>query len=314
VGQSGDKHDRDDARAAALVVWREAPARTPIRQDTEPTVLDVLITEREDAVAKATRLHNQLHQLLLRRDPDDAAHLPGLRSKAGLAALAAYTTAGPSPVRQHRAGAVRRVAQRPGLAQRQAAGPAARIHVLAAPRFAPLTRICRISLLTAAALAGIRRPGQRCTAAAQRATYAGVAPLEASAARRVRHRRNRGGTRRCNAIRERIAVTQARCSPQAPAYLARRAGERETRRAAIRALQRFLVRAIWRRRQECSTPVLDATAACAPLAARSAERPPPADPRPAGFRAQAPVARRKSPQLGDAPARNQGGRRSHEWG
>ena len=75
------------------------------------------------------------------------------------------------------------------------------------------------------------------------------------------------GNRRFNAILYRIAVTQARCSPQAQAYLSRRAGEGKTRREAIRALKRFIVRAIWRRWQECPAPVLDATAECAPLAA-----------------------------------------------
>jgi len=196
-----DKNDRYDARAVALVVWRDAPTLTPLLLDEETAVLDLLITEREDAVAEATRLRNQLHQLLLQLDPDYAAHLPSLRSKAGLAALAASTTAEPGPVQQHRAGAVRRVAQRRGLAQRQAADLAARFQALVAPRFAPLTPICGICLPTAAALAGILGPGQRCTADAPLAAYAGVAPIEASSAGRVRHRLNRGGNRRFNAIR-----------------------------------------------------------------------------------------------------------------
>lgn len=262
-----DKNDRYDARAVALVVWREAPTLTPLLMDEETAVLDLLITEREDAVAEATRLRNQLHQLLLQLDPDYAAHLPSLRSKAGLAILATYTTAEPIPIQQQRAGAVRRLAERLGLAQRQAADLATQIQALAAPRFAPLTQICGISLLTAAALAGILGPGQRFTSDAQLAAYAGAAPLEASSAGRVRHRLNRGGNRRLNAILYRIAVTQARCSPQAQAYLSRRAGEGKTRREAIRALKRFIVRAIWRRWQECAALVADATAECAPLAA-----------------------------------------------
>jgi hypothetical protein len=82
-----------------------------------------------------------------------------------------------------------------------------------------------------------------------------VAPLEASSAERVRHRLNRGGNRQLNAIVHRIAVTQARCSPPAQAYLARRVSEGKTKREARRALKRFIARAIWRRWQECvSTP------------------------------------------------------------
>ena len=80
-----------------------------------------------------------------------------------------------------------------------------------------------------------------------------MAPLEASSAGLVRHRLNRGGNRRLNAVLHRIAVTQLRASPQARAYLERRIGEGKTRREAIRALKRFLVRAIWRLWQECTS-------------------------------------------------------------
>jgi len=71
---------------------------------------------------------------------------------------------------------------------------------LAAPRFAPLASICGSALLTAAARAGILGPGRRCATDAQLAAYAGVAPQETSSAERGRHRLNRGGNRRLNAI------------------------------------------------------------------------------------------------------------------
>ncbi len=83
------------------------------------------------------------------------------------------------------------------------------------------------------------------------AAYAGVAPLEASSAGLVRHRLNRGGNRRLNAILYRIAVSQARSSPAAQAFLARRQAETKTWREAIRALKRYLIRAIWRLWQHC---------------------------------------------------------------
>ncbi len=62
----------------------------------------------------------------------------------------------------------------------------------------------------------------------------------------VRHRLNRGGNRRLNAVLYRIALTQAHFSPAERAYLDRRVSEGKTRREAMRALKRFLVRAIWR--------------------------------------------------------------------
>ena len=176
--------------------------------------------------------------------------MPRLRSQAGLAVLETYTTAEQDPLQQ-RSAAVQRVAQRLRLVMGQATTLAAEIEQLAAARFAPLTTICGVSILTAGALAGILGPGNRFTTDAQLAAFAGVAPLDASSAERVRHRLNRSGHRRLNAILYRIVLVQSRHSPAAQAYLARRTTEGKTRREAIRALKRFIVRAIWRRWQTC---------------------------------------------------------------
>ena len=147
--------------------------------------------------------------------------------------------------------AIRRLAQRLQLVLEQAAALGQEIGELVAAHYLPLTRLKGVKLLTAGALAGILGPGRRFTSEAQLAAYAGVAPLEASSAGLVRHRLNRGGNRRLNAILYRIALTQARSSPDAQAYLARRQAEGKTWREAIRALKRYLIRAIWRLWQEC---------------------------------------------------------------
>ena len=81
-----------------------------------------------------------------------------------------------------------------------------------------------------------------------------VSPIEASSAGRVRHRLNRGGNRRLNAILYRIVLTQSSHSPQARTYLDRRVSEGKTRREAFRALKRFVIRGIWRLWQECYPP------------------------------------------------------------
>jgi transposase len=202
--------------------------------DDETAVLELLVTERDGAGAEATRLRNQLHQLLLQGDPEYRAHLPALRTRAGVAALEQYPAPSPRPLDQERAAAVRRLAQRLRLALAQAEDLAEQIRRRAQARFALLTGLCGVSLLTAGALAGILGPGRRFRTDAQLAAYAGVAPLEASSAGRVRHRLNRGGNRRLNAILHRMAIAQARSSPAARAYLARRESEGRTRREAIR--------------------------------------------------------------------------------
>jgi transposase len=246
-----DKNDWRDAAAVAEVVRKEAPALPAVAPEDETAALALLVAERDELVAEVTRLRNQLHHLLGQLDPEYADHLPSLRSKAGVAALEAYATDAASPVQQQRAAAVRRLAQRLRLAAEQGGALTAEIRALAAPRYAPLTAIVGVDLLTAAALAGLLGPGRRFASDAALATYAGVAPCEASSAERVRHRLNRGGNRRLNAVLHRVAVSQARHSPEARAYLERRQREGKTRREALRALKRFICRAVWRRWQEC---------------------------------------------------------------
>jgi transposase len=245
------KNDRLDARAVALLVRHEAPTLPQVQAEDETAVLDLLTTEREQALSEATRLRNQIHALLVQLDPEYQSHLPVIKSPASLAALETYVPPDDSPLQQERAAAVRRLAERLRLALTQAQELASRIRDSAAEGFSPLTRLCGVDLLTAGTLAGVLGPGRRFTTDAQLAAYAGVAPLEASSAGLVRHRLNRGGNRRLNAILYRIALTQAHHSSEARAYLDRRVAEGKTRREAIRALKRFIIRAIWRLWQEC---------------------------------------------------------------
>ncbi|HEV2123793.1 MAG TPA: IS110 family transposase, partial [Chloroflexota bacterium] len=227
------KSDRLDAHAVAKLVREDAATLPQVVADDETAVLDLLVTEREAAMAEATRLRNQIHQLLLQVDSAYQDHIPSLTSKAGLCAVETYVCASTKVLDQQRAAAIRRLAQRLRLVIEQAAALEQEIAAVAAPRYQPLTQIIGVQLLTAGALAGILGPGQRFTSEAQLAAYAGVAPLEASSAGLVRHRLNRGGNRRLNAILYRIALTQARSSPKAQAYLARRKTEGKTWREAI---------------------------------------------------------------------------------
>ncbi len=245
------KNDRLDAHAVAKLVREEGSTLPRVAAEDETAVLDLLVTEREGMLAEATRLRNQLHQLLLQVDPDYKRQLPSLTSAAGLRAVKLDTAASATPLHQQRVAAIHRLAQRLELATEQAAALEQEICALAEVHYQPLTELKGIGLYTAGALAGILGPGRRFHSEAQLAAYAGVAPLEASSAGLVRHRLNRGGNRRLNAILYRIALSQARTLPEAQAYLARRQAEGKTWREAIRALKRYLIRTIWRLWQQC---------------------------------------------------------------
>ncbi len=83
------------------------------------------------------------------------------------------------------------------------------------------------------------------------ARFNGTAPLPASSAegngQPVRHRLNRGGNRRVNAVLHRMAVTQLRCDERAQAIFndARKRGH--TKKEALRILKRQLSNVVYRR-------------------------------------------------------------------
>ncbi len=246
------KTDRLDARSVAAFVLQEAPDLPRVGLEDMTAVLDLLTSEREALRTETTRLWNQLHALLLQIDPEYKRHLPSLDSRAGLAALDAYNVAGMPEVQQQRAAAVRRLAQRLRLALEQAGELTRKIKTYTtAAGFDGLTQIYGVGLILAGTLAGILGPGCRFRTDAELAAYAGAAPLETSSAGLVRHRLNRGGNRRLNALIHMVALTQLRCWMPARAYVERRLAEGKTKREAMRALKRFLVRAIWNAWKRC---------------------------------------------------------------
>lgn len=246
-----DKNDLRDARAVANVLRQEGDRLPRVELEDDTAVLDLLSNERDAVLAEATRLRNQLHALLPLLDPHYQRRFPNLKSQAVLRELEVCEFDGTSMLDQERAASVHRLARRVRLALEEAEALGKRIRNMAAERFSPLTSICGISLLTAGALAGILGPGMRFLNDAQLAAFAGVSPRETSSAGRLRHRLNRGGHRRLNAILYRIALTQSRHSEEAQAYLARRISDGKSKREAIRALKRFIVRALWRAWIEC---------------------------------------------------------------
>lgn len=222
-----------------------------LHQDDECALLELLVTERAAVMAESVRLTNQLHQLLLQADPGYRSWLRKLRSPQGLRAIEQYEPTQDTILQRERSASIRRTAARLRVALDDVTDLQARIECQARQRFAPLTEIVGVNLLTAGVIASILGPGQRFRSEAQLAAYAGVAPLEASSAGLVRHRLNPGGNRQLNCLLYRVACTQVRLTPDAGAYVARRIAEGKTRREAVRALKRFIVRSVWRRWKEC---------------------------------------------------------------
>ena len=255
------KADQLDARAVAQVLREYGTDLPMVRAEDETAVLELLSAERESVLAEATRLRNQIHALLVHTEPEYKQRLRSFKTAASLASLEEYQATGEGTLPEARAASIRRLAARLRLTLEQSQELAEQIRGIAGRLCGPLTELCGVNLLTAGMIAGLLGPGQRFQSDAQLASYAGVAPLQASSADRIRHRLNKGGNRRFNAILYRIALTQAHYSEEAKTYLKRRISEGKSRKEAIRALKRYIVRAIWKLWKRCEVTCQDNFAA-----------------------------------------------------
>ena len=75
---------------------------------------------------------------------------------------------------------------------------------------------------------------------------AGVAPIEASSGRVVRHRLNRGGDRQLNRALHTIVMIRQRFHQTTKRYVARRTGQGKTEREIRRCLTRAVARQLYR--------------------------------------------------------------------
>lgn len=72
-----------------------------------------------------------------------------------------------------------------------------------------------------------------------------MSPIPASSSKTIRHRLNRGGDRAANSALHIIAVGRLRTDEKTKAYVARRIAEGHSTLDAIRALKRYIARAVY---------------------------------------------------------------------
>lgn len=248
-----DKSDRADARAIARVLLQEAAQLPQVQPVDASSPLAVLTRERETLRADLVRNRNRLHAELLRVEPTYRQRVGKLTTRAGLEAVLAWEGAELEALAQVQLQTAQRRARRLLTLQDDLAAVDRQIRAHSRQRCAPFTDIYGVAELTAGMLAGYLGPGQRFASDRQLAQYAGVAPIETGSAGRTRHRLNRTGHRKLNELIHRIALTQAARYGPAKAYVARRQAEGKSWREAIRALKRYVVRAIWHAWQQCLT-------------------------------------------------------------
>ncbi|MCW2993817.1 MAG: family transposase [Conexibacter sp.] len=248
--RSFSKSDPIDALAVARAAIREPDLPVATLPGIEYEI-GLLVDHRKDLVTDCSghqrRLRWHLHEL----DPDLKIPASGLTNPANLTKIARRLQRLPqtTQVRICRE-LVRRIAE----LNRRAAEIKRELTKLVKAHAPQLLQIvgcgplCAASIL--AEIAGINRFATE----AQLASYAGVAPLDASSGRQQRHRLNRTGNRQLNCALHVIAVTQIRMHPPAMAYYARRQSEGKTNREALRTLKRYLARTIF---NSLKKPMLD---------------------------------------------------------
>jgi transposase len=240
------KNDRLDATFIALAALRN-DRLTSVQTEDGPEghveILRLLTERREDLISERTRALNRPHVLLLR----DLLSDPVRKQLSTDAAAKLLRRARP----KHPAGRVRRqlaseLVRDVRTLDRRIAGLDERIAGEVKASGTMLTEIFGVGPILAAKILGIVGDVSRFPSKAHFASYAGVAPIEASSGEVVRHKLSLAGNRRLNQVMHMIAVCQARSDPRGGAYHRKKLAEGKSRREAMRCLKRRISDAVFR--------------------------------------------------------------------
>ena len=239
------KNDRLDATftaQAALQNERLAPVLSEDGDHAHVEVLRLLTERRQDLVAERTRALNRLHVLL--RDLLSDTVSKQLSADAAFRLLRRVRPRDePARTRKQLASEVVRDVR--ALDQR-IADLDERIRQEVEASGTTLTEIFGVGPILAAKIVGIVGNVARFPSKAHFASYAGVAPIEASSGEVVRHRLSLAGKRSLNKVLHMIAVCQARSDPRGGVYLRKKLAEGKSRREAMRCLKRRISDAVFK--------------------------------------------------------------------
>ncbi|MDQ3942907.1 MAG: IS110 family transposase [Actinomycetota bacterium] len=243
-----EKSDPSDAYSAARAVLAGEASGVPKSGDGRVEMIRALRAARRSAVKARTQAANQLQSLRVTA-PEGLRHrLRGLSTKE-LAAVAARFRIGDDPrdVSTATKFALRSVARRYEALSEEIAELEAHLDRLvaqAAPKLVSLPGIGTENAATLLIVAGDNP--RRLKSEASFASLCGVAPIEASSGKVVRHRLNRGGNREANRALYMTCLARMRRDGRTQEYVARRTQEGKSKREIIRCLKRYVAREVYR--------------------------------------------------------------------
>lgn len=241
------KSDPIDAQAIARVVLLLGDQLAPALQPELCRALGILCAVREQEVRDRTKTIMRLRSIwagvnavdeAAARDlphPDQIRRLRRLKVPGGIVQKTA----------QH---AIRMLAGRIAEHTKRLAQLEVDMAALLAEHGNPFENLTGAATLTSAKLIAQIGDPKRFKNAAAFAAYTGTAPIQCGSGKTSgRHRLNRAGNRQLNTALHQIALTQARCHPDAMAYIERRTTtDGKTPREARRALKRHLSNVVYR--------------------------------------------------------------------
>jgi transposase len=243
-----EKSDPSDAEAAARVVLAGEASGVPKSSDGRVEMIRALRAARRSAIKARTQAANQLQGLRVTAPEQLRRRLRGLSTKE-LVSVAAHFRPGndPEDVEAATRFALRSVARRYQVLSREIAELEEHLDRLVAQAALELVSLPGIGTDSAATLLIVAGDNpQRLRSEAAFASLCGVAPIEASSGKVVRHRLNRGGNREANRALYMICLARMRRDQRTKEYVARRTQEGKSKREIIRCLKRYIAREVYR--------------------------------------------------------------------
>src|SRR5919199_1092592 len=242
------KSDSRDAQAAARAALAGETAGEPKSADGRVEMIRVLRAARHSTVKARSQAANQLQAVLVTAPETLRNRLRGLSIKE-LVAIAARFRPGSDldDVQKATKFALRSVARRYQRLSEEVAHLDEQLDRLvaeAAPELISLPAIGTDHAATLLIVAGDNP--ERLGSEASFASLCGVAPIEASSGKIVRHRLNRGGNRQANRALHMTCLARMRRDRRTHEYVARRTQEDKSKREIIRCLKRYIAREVYR--------------------------------------------------------------------
>ncbi len=244
--QSG-KSDPADAVEAARAALSGRAAGTPKTRDGRVEAIRALVVAKRSARRARIAALCQMRQLSFTAPDPIRERLKGLSSTALWETCASLRPRPSTDVVDHATKvALRSLGRRIEELEEEVAGIDALLSELVAQTAPGLLALYGVGIDTAASLLVTAGDNpERLRSEAAFAHLCGVAPIEASSGKVIRHRLNRGGDRYANQALWRIVMVRLVSDPRTRAYMERRTKDGRSKLEVIRILKRYVAREVY---------------------------------------------------------------------